>query len=306
MGAVHDALTMVRPSFFIVGAPKCGTTALSHFLRQHPALHLQAKEVYWFGTDLEIRGRPASEPEYLARVGASEGVTRTGECSVFYLHSARAASEIAGFDPDARIIAMVRDPVEMIHSLHAQLVYVCAEHITDFSEALAADEDRRRGLRRPRHGVIARSGYRAIGRYAEQLRRYHDGFGRDRVHVVVHDDLRADPAGTFAAVCGFLGVDPGVQPAFRTVNANKRSRSPALQRAIQHPPTVLRGVARALPSRGLRRRVAMTARRLNTSVERRAPMTVQLREELRAEFAPEVVALSELLGRDLTGWSRQR
>jgi hypothetical protein len=295
---------MARPNFFIVGAPKCGTTAMSHFLRQHPEVAVGAKEVYYFGADLGFPVRPASEAEYVRRVAAAEGVTRVGETSVFYLQSRTAPEEIRAFDPDAAIIAMLRNPVEMVYSLHSQLVYVDSEDIRDFETALGADDDRRAGRRRPRHPVIARCGYRETGRYSEHLARYFDVFGRGRVHTVIHEDLRADPQGTFAGVCAFLGVDPTVRPEFAAINPHKRARSRIVQRVLQHPPEVVRQLAHALPVATLRREVATVAGRLNTSYEPRPPMRDGLRRQLRAEFAPEVASLSELLGRDLTGWSR--
>jgi len=297
---------MARPNFFIVGAPKCGTSAMTHFLRQHPDVAVGAKENYYFGSDLGFGPdvRPQTEREYLARVRAPADRKRIGECSVFYLHSSRAAREIKEFEPDARIIAMIRNPVDFIHSLHSQLVFVESEDITDFEAALAADADRLAGRRLPRNPVISRSGYRATARFSEQLQRYFDAFGRERVQTIVQDDLQADPVATFASACEFLEVDPQVRPAFETVNGNKRARSRLLQRTIQHPPPLVRAAARALPTQAIRRNVVLTARRLNTSYEPRPPMPDALRRELNEEFAPEVEQLGRLLGRDLSAWSR--
>src|SRR5436190_21521408 len=112
---------MKTPNFFIVGAPKCGTTAMYEFLKQHPQIFMTRKEVDFFGSDLYMKERIRDESAYLQLFAAATDEFRVGEGSVWYLYSKRAAAEIKRFVSDARIIIQLRDPTDMIYSLHSEL-----------------------------------------------------------------------------------------------------------------------------------------------------------------------------------------
>jgi len=296
-----------RPDFFIVGAPKCGTTAMSSYLEQHPEVFMAVKEPHFFGTDLASTWFVRDEEGYLSLFSAAREEKRVGEASVLYLYSERAAREIKAFEPRAKIIAMLRDPVEMMHSLHSQLLFQGTEDIEDFGAALEAEEDRRRGLRIPaKNHLIQTLFYREIARFTEQVRRYLRVFGRENVHVIVYDDFRADTAAEYEKALRFLDVDPGFRPELEVVNPNKRSRNKVLQVILQNPPLVVRWIVRALTPRRVRWKLIEVFKTYNSRYEPRDPVNPELSERLRTEFAPEVERLSELLGRDLTHWSRTR
>src|SRR5438093_1590857 len=109
------------PTFFIVGAPRCGTTALYTYLRQHPDLFLpENKEPHFFGSDLYHPGFVRNLDEYLSLFLEAGNKKRAGEASVWYLYSRNAAAEIMAFCPSARIIAMLRNPVDMMYSNYCQ------------------------------------------------------------------------------------------------------------------------------------------------------------------------------------------
>src|SRR5438093_448879 len=139
-----------RPDFFIVGAPKCGTTAMYAYLRQHPQIFMPFhKEPLFFGSDLTTRYGRMSLEEYLALFADASRGQRIGEASAWYLYSATAAAEIKAFAPDAQIVVMLRDPVEVMRAQHSQLLFNMQETLTSFAEALAAEADRRAGRRLP-------------------------------------------------------------------------------------------------------------------------------------------------------------
>ena len=177
---------MTLPNFFIVGAPQCGTTALHAYLAQHPDVFMSdPKEPHYFGSDLDFRyrRRPNEEQDRSYFTNAGDR-SRIGEASVWYLYSECAADEIWEAVPDARIIVMLRDPVEMIPSLHSQFVYNGHEDLP-LSEALEAEEDRAAGRRIPPEANFPRGLlYRRVATYAPQLARYLDRFGQiGRAHV---------------------------------------------------------------------------------------------------------------------------
>jgi hypothetical protein len=245
---------------------------------------------------------------YLAWFAGHDEARYRIDRSVFYLYSRVAAAEIHRFDPSARIVAMLRNPVDQMHAEHSEMRYQGEEDIADFADALAAEPERLRGRRIPagcRHafGLF----YRDIARYAGQLERYFSVFGRDQVHVVVFDDLRADPAGTYRRVLDFLGVDRVHQPELVPVNANKVVRSTALLRTLRTTSPGVRGLGRLLvPSPDARARLRRRLQVLNTAERPRRPLPPELRRSLALEFEPEVERLESLLGRRLPAWHPQR
>jgi len=293
----------LRPDFFLVGAPKCGTTAMAAYLGRHPQIFMPvAKELLYFGSDLETRRRRPTPAEYLALFSGADGARRIGEASAGYLYSERAPAEILAFKPSADILIMLRDPIEMMQSYHAQQLYMAQEDLEDLETALEAEADRARGRRIP-PGATAPYGlqYRRMARFAPNVARYLDAFGESHVHIVLYDDLRADAAAAYAEVVRFLGCDPSFVPDLPVVNARKGVRSPRLQRLVRNPPAILGSVGRLLPmSARVRLRKALYG--LNTRRADQSPISDELRARLRAEFAPDVRELSTLIHRDLSSW----
>ena len=312
--ATHKTTRAIRkPDFFLVGAPKCGTTAMTHYLATHPDIFMAKKEMHFFGADLRF-GRSfyrRSPRAYLEEYATRNGEIRAGEASVWYLFSRAAAAEIREYSPESRIIIMLRQPAEMIYSLYHEFRFDANEHLPTFEAALGAEEDRRAGRRTSRatyfpQGLV----YRETARYTEQVRRYFEAFGRERVHVILYDDFAANPAATCHQALRFLGLDPGrLETDFQVINGGDRSVKSRALRAILTEPLVR---ATAVASRPLVPRPVFAALqnaelwlwRSNTRFEKRPPMRRALRDKLTREFTPEVERLSELLRRDLSHWTK--
>ena len=296
-----------RPNLFIVGAPKCGTTTMYHLLARHPDVFMcPVKEPHFFGSDLSYYpGYIRDEEEYLSLFAGATQEKFVGEASTWYLFSKRACIEIKEFCPEARIIIMLRNPVEMIHSLHSQRLYDCNESITDFRAAVEADEERKRGLWMPRSfgGSVGVYLYREVGKYAAQVERYFEEFGRQMVQVVIFDDLENDPAGVFQSTCEFLGINSEMGAAVEVSNANKKLRSMALGRFLQSPPGFARSAFRTIGPPSMRRKLYDAIKRWNVRVEPRTAMAPEIAGRLRNEFAPDIRRLSALLARDLSRWT---
>jgi len=301
-----------RPDFFIVGAPKCGTSALTEYLAAHPDIYMARKEMHFFGADLQFGPQfyRRSPQAYLAEFDARDGQLRAGEASVWYLFSREAAAEIKAFNSEARILLMLREPSEMLYSLYHQFRADGNEPLATFQDALKAESARRagQGLSRQTYfpqGLI----YREVALYTDQVRRYFELFGRDQVHVVIYDDFAADPAATYRAATEFLGVDPSYQPeSFKVINGNKRVKHPALRAVLGDP--LVRGTALAfrpwLPGQlfAVLQRAEARLHKYNLQPGTREPLAPELRAQLRREFAPVIERLSALLDRDLTHWSQ--
>ncbi len=297
---------MRRPDFFIVGALKSGTTALHSYLAAHPQVFMCVpKEPMYFGHDLTPRYRRLTKDEYLRLFRRARPGQRAGEASPQYLSSRSAASEIAEFAPDAQLIVMLRNPVDVMHAQHSELVHDLREDIPDFAAALQAEPDRRAGRRVPSGALRPEAlHYRELVRFAEQLRRYLALFPRERIHVIVFDDFVADTAAAYRGVLEFLSLDTSFQPDLRPINANRRPRSRLVQRLVYDPPPplpALYGRLRAMPwAYAIRNRVVSA----NNVRQRRPEMDPDLRRRLTGELAPEVADLGTLIGRNLSAWSR--
>jgi hypothetical protein len=282
-----------KPDVFIVGAPKCGTSAMDQYLAAHPQVFMAKKEMHGFGADLRF-GAQFYRRDLAAYL--EEFASRKGEIR----HA---------FNPEARIIIMLREPAEMLYSLYSQFRYDGNEHLRSFEQALAAEDDRRAGRQITRQTYFPQGlVYRDTARYTEQVRRYFDIFGREQVLVIIYDDLRADVRATYCRVLDFLGVDSSrIATDFKVVNGNKSVKHSVLRGRLNDP--LVRSTAVAI-GRRLPRPVFTALHdaerrlwKLNSRPERRLPLAPELRAQLKREFAPEVERLSQLLGRDLTHWN---
>ncbi|HUA64786.1 MAG TPA: sulfotransferase [Alphaproteobacteria bacterium] len=300
-----------RPDFFIVGAPKCGTTALAHYLARHRDIYMPQKEMHFFGSDLRFGPQfyRRDLKAYLAEFTGWKSQARVGEASVWYLFSTRAAEEIKAFSPEASIIILLREPVSMLYSLYYQFLFDGNEYLGSFEEALEAEHDRREGRRIGRLTYLPQAlAYRSTACFTEQVRRYFDLFGRERVHVIIYDDLAADTTATYRETLNFLGVSGSPEPTGAEPGGNSSVRSPVMRSILNDP--LVRGTAIALQRwlpRSLFTMIQKTGTRmvaLNQIAAKRPPMPPAIRKSLQREFALEVERLSALLGRDLTHWSK--
>lgn len=303
------------PNFFIVGAAKSGTTALADYLGQHPDVFMpDAKDLHYFGTDLAFKPIfsrtqgwfPPDEGKYLSLYSDAHSQKRLCDASGWYLYSEKAAKEIEAFNPSAQIIITLRNPVDMIYSLHNHWLWNLNEDIEAFEEALAAEPDRANGLRIPPNAFFPEGlRYRQIPLYCKQIQRYFDAFGRKNVMVIIFDDMKKDVAATFRQVSVFLEIDLDFKPQFDIVNPSMRFRSKQLQEFVMNPPRVVQMFAEPiLKNWWLRQKTQKMIYLINRKKSRRPPMSADTRKKLQAYYAQEVEALSELLGRDLTYWSK--
>ena len=294
-----------RPDFFIIGAPKCGTTAMYQYLRSHPDLFLpETKEIRFFGSDLDVRDRPVrSLDDYLRFFSIAASSQLVGTAYVWYLYSTTAAAEIAQFAPAARIIVMLRQPADMLYSLHSEHLSNGNEDLPRFEDALEAEPERRAGRRIPPHAHLPQGLlYSEVPRYTEQLERYFAAFGRDRVHVILYDDFAADTGRSYRETLRFLGVRDDIIPPFEVINPNKRVRSEAFRHFLARPPKLPRMIIRAAIPRRVRQRLFERAKRLNLTTPPRASLSDGTRQQLNELFRPEIVRLGQLLERDLGHW----
>ena len=301
---------MRRPNFFIVGAPKCGTTALRTYVGEHPEVCVSALiEPHYFAPDIfEGYNRFGSEDEYLKLCfsKAREKHKAVGDRSVFYLYSSVAAGKIREFDPSARVIVMLRNPVEMVYALHFQLLLNLDEDVTDFREAWELQEDRRRGKRIPRACNFPKALlYRDVGLMGSQLEHFYGVFPKEQVLPVVFDDFKADTRKVYERVLHFLDVSPDGRRDFPRINLSKVQKSRFIARTLGRPPRRLRDLyyfwRRKTGWRGLER-VHKFLIQLGHRRQDRKPLDPEMRILLVDAFREDVEKLEHLLNRDLGHW----
>jgi hypothetical protein len=285
-------------------------------LRGHPQVFLpDNKELWYFATELQERmpPRPAGTPrtldEYLRAFAGARPGQRVGEASPQYLWSRTAAARIAEVAPQARIVAILREPVSFLHSLHLQFVESYIEVEPDFAKALSLESERRQGRHVPRYTYWPRTLlYSDHVRYVEQLQRYRAAFSPQQVLVLIYEEFRDDNEATVRRLLRFLEVDDGHPIAQREANPTVRVRSGRAHEAV-HALSVGRGPVSLAVKRALK---AVTPRDVRRSMLRRAKRRLLFGEpraadaglvlELRGRFKVEVEALSEYLGRDLVSF----
>jgi hypothetical protein len=299
------------PDFFIVGHEKCGTTALYKMLQAHPQVFMpERKEPRFFSWDLRASPpRPGADvpdtlERYLELFAPAEPTQRVGEASPQYIRSPGAAARIAAAQPEARIIAIFREPVAFLRSFHIQAVRSRLETERDLRRALALEPSRRAGRSMPPNTHLSWLLYSEHVDYVEQLRRFYAAFPRGRVLPLIYEDYRRDNRGTLREVMRFLEIDETIP--VETVETRRET-----YRAVRFMP--LHGVTRRLrmarnwPERAdpITRVAAALAPRAARDAWRRIvykvpePLDRESELELRRRFKPQVEAFGEYLGRDL-------
>jgi hypothetical protein len=230
------------PNLFIVGAPKCGTTAWYEYLRQHPAIYFpDEKEPHYFATDLPGFRTAKSEAGYLA-LYSNAGEPVLGDASVFHLYSSTAAERIAAFNPDARILIFVRRQQTFLPSLHQQLLYTLDEDVKDFSTAWRLSGRRAATLIPPTCREPRLLDYAAMGRFDEQVERYLKAFPPRQIRIVPFEQWTSSPRETYRQILQFLGVDDDGRTSFPRINEAKFNKWGTLAALSHRPPKWLRGL----------------------------------------------------------------
>lgn len=288
-----------KPDFFILGAPKCATSALAQWLSEHPRVYFSPrKEPHFFNRD-GIPGTATLADYEALFADADAGYQAVGEGSTHYLYSRVAVDHILEYQPGARFIVCLRSPIEMAPALHDECLRQGWETVRRFDRAWHLQARRSAGRRVPFtvRGDPERLLYGPYCRLGEQLERLYSRVERERVLPILVDDLRHDPGREYRRTLAFLGIVDDGRECFPTVNPAPQTRSVTLSVVIRGT-SLLRDRLWLPKDWGL----AASVRRLNTRPSRRAPLSAGMRDKLREYFADDVERLGRLLDRDLSGW----
>ena len=292
---------MSSPNFFILGAPKCGTTSLAAWLSTHPHVYMSPlKEPHYYNTDLGNRfTQSSSEYRRLFRGVTSEHIA-VGEASVFYLYSREAVPNILDEIPEARFVVCLRDPVQMVASLHQQLVVAAYEDVTDLKDAWDLQGERRQRRRVSRFCYDAQLLlYGPVCSLGEQMRRLYRLVSPNRVLPILLDDMRQDPWQAYRSVLDFLNVEPDDRDTFPVINEAKELRFPLVRKLLSAYSLARQRLHIPRFRTGIMKMVAEA----NHRPKPRSAISPEMTRMLASYFASDVQLLRQLLKRDLAGWN---
>jgi hypothetical protein len=297
------------PDFFIAGAPKAGTTALHVAFAQHPALCMSAvKEPKFFLTDGPPPGQGGPgdaktyrehiwrRADYEALFSSAPAVALRGESTPFYLYNRDAQRRIRAQLPDAKLIVVLRDPVERAHSNWTHLWSAGLEPIGDVVQA-CAEEDRRIAA-----GWADFWHYTALGRYGEQLEHLYELFPREQVLVFRYRALIDDPARALDRVCAFLCVPQGVLTEIPRENVTAHPDPTLRHRAVALALRAGSAVTAALPGHAGSGVIDHLERFLQQDAAPRKPLTWAERQALIPSFETDIKLLESVTGEDFSDW----
>ncbi len=302
---------MALPDFFIVGAPKAGTTAVHAALARHPSLYLSAvKEPKFFLTDgpPPTQGGPGDvqtyrehvwrRDDYEALFDPAPARALRGESTPFYLYRPDAQRRIRALIPDARLIVILRDPVERAHSNWTHLWSAGLDPVGDFVQACAEERDRIAA------GWADFWHYTALGRYGEQLEHLYTAFPQEQVLVFRYRALVESPAQVLDRICAFLGVPQGIVTEVPRENVTAHPQLSFRHRAVSRAVRLSTALSGALP--GTATVTGALERALQRDSPPRQPLTWEQRRALLPRFEADIRLLEIITGEDFGDWLQPR
>jgi hypothetical protein len=281
-------VSVAKPNLFIVGAPKCGTTAWVEYLGTHPDIFFpERKEPSFFCPDLLPEQRVQTLDAYLDLFSGSAGAKIVGEASPTYLRSGEAPRRVADFNPKAKILIFLREQEDFLPSLHNQLVFNGEEPITDFETAWRLSGERRREDVPASCNDVRLLDYKEAGRFSEQVERWFDCFPEEQIRVFQFRDWVAHPREAYLEILDFLGLPDDGRSSFAPVNEARKRRTQLFVKLVNDPPP---GV---MPLVGLLKRatgkkslgLAQKLRDIGTEAGYGAEIGEELRKSIRDMYA---------------------
>lgn len=294
---------MAKPNFFIIGAPRSGTTFMQKYLGDHPDIFITPGEPSYFCSDY---ARPRlSKEDYLNLFEDTEQYKIRGEKTVFYLPSKVALKKISKFNPKAKILVMLRNPIEAVYSFHFKMLSVGRENVEDFEKAWRLQKERKKKKKDKIYRGYLKTKtlfYGEVYKLGKHLKRVYKSFPREQVKVIIFNDLITDNKNTYKEVIDFLELPFYSKEDFSKVNSHKQPKSKMITRLFS-----LRGL---LPVQKIKKLlkikgqigISSKIRKLNQTNKKRKPLPENFKKELSDYFEKDIGLLSELLDRDLTHW----
>ena len=302
---------MTKPNFFIIGAPKSGTTALAHYLSEHKDVFFcKPKELFFWSDDhprAKERHNVHTLDYYLSYFRNSHGYQAIGEGSTNYLQSRTAIKNILNFDSKSRFIVLLRDPTEVAYGMHGELMRHFFENEPNFSTAWDKQEERAKGLSIPEGCVMENQlQYFDVASYGSQLERLFDLVPENQRRVFLFEQFKSDAKSVYESTLEFLKLPSDNRTEFPRMNPARQYRSGLVGKLYQNPPSWveptmkrLRTLYTAAPE-SIKTRIASVM----SKQEPREELSKKFTQRLRNAFAEEISLTEKLLGEDLSHWKQ--
>lgn len=298
-----------QPDFFILGGPKCGTTALAIYLDQHPdVLFSYPKEPNFFNKYFsnKYRKAPESFQKYLQNYFLTDkkDPKAVGEGTVWYLYSEVAVKNIITRLPDSRFIVMLRNPVDMAYALHSTEVFARHEDEEDFEKAWQLQEGRKNGKHIPKGCPEVKTIlYGEACMLGKQMQRLYSMVPASSVHVIFFEDFIGDTSDAYRQVCQFLSLPEYEDVNFDKINANRTVRNKYLM-------DVLHYIGRNINLTPLKKKLGIAKRggiirwlkNKNSTRMERPPLRPEFRSKLKEYFREDIQLLEKITQKDLLHW----
>ena len=301
---------MNKPNLFLVGQPKSGTTALHDFLGQHPEIYMASiKEPHFFCQDFHQESDRyhqkrlffdfREQDSYLKLFAPANSAKILGESSTNYLYSEVAAREIYNFNPESKIVIILREPVDFLYSLHSHYVKFTEENEEDFARALVLESLRTQGKAvSPRVTSPSYLYYSQRIKYYQQVKRYYDLFEPSQIKIILFEDFKQDNAKVYREILDFLGVDTNFTPEYKIVNTNKEVKFKALNNLANNQ--TIKNITKTIFSQEFNEFVRdKIIEKLFWSEAPKPSLAKKNKIQLMQKFKPEVIKISELIKVDL-------
>ena len=288
-------------NFFILGAPKCGTTSMYHWLRQHSEIYFpEIKETHFFSTDLHPNKRSVKKMEdyQVLYSDANNNHKVLGDASVFYLYSEEAVPNILEYNSEAKFLVMLRNPVEMVVSLHAQYLHTGNEIYEDFEKAWSLKDERINGVGTTKITEDPQLlNYGKVCSVGSQVERLLKKVEREKVKFILLDDLKKEPEKVLKYLFQFLEIG-SEKIDLEIKNTVTARRSKNFHRFIKYLNRLKKDVGIGRLNTGFKKLIS----RLNTKKGSKFVLEGDLRREVINKFESDVELLMNSLNEDLTHW----
>lgn len=300
---------MTMPNFLLIGAPKAGTSALYAYLSQHPQVYMSpVKEPHFFMLENEkvnFQG-PGDQDRFRHSVhqlkdyknlfaGVADEIA-IGEASTTYLGSEKASRRIKKYIPEAKLIAILRNPVDAAYASFLHLIRDGNESIADFSKALAAEPERTQN----NWGLMWR--YQQKGFYYEQLKRYFELFDRQQIKVFIYEEFERNPELIMEDMFTFVGADPSFNVNMTTKhNVSGMPKSQTLNKLLARKNPLKESIKLLVPSK-MRSEIYSKVRTWNLSNFQKPKMSEEIRQQLTDSYRDDILKLQSLIQQDLSAW----
>lgn len=295
----------MKVDFFIIGGPKCGTTALAQYLDSHSAICFsQPKETWFFSNDLyPLWQNTNSVEDYHKKFFKHYNSTThkcVGEGTPLYMFSKTALSNILDYNSDAKFIVMLRNPIDMAYSYHSQLCFngVHHEDVNDFEKAWSIQKERKDGFSLPKNVIEPQVlQYKEICSLGNQVKILLDRVNSDKIQFILFDDFKLNTESEYNKVLDFLNIEKDSQVSFKKINQNKEwnnhfSRNLFLsirKLIIKYKLSLNLGILKKIKSFLIKKKP-------------RKKLSTEFQRKLSKEFKSDNNLLSECLKKDLSKW----